>query len=1147
MRRETETGAASKPHKRRFRLRPLALLAGLFGLAALIGGGGFATVGWLLSRGPIESAFLTERIAEAVSRRLGDGFQVDIRTLRLIRDDDGLVLEGDGVTVRDGTGTSVVAAPRVVVGFDGRSLLRFDPVPREVEFVGLSVALTILPDGAVSVSAVQGLSDAPPAPAERATDAAPLRVSSFVDAFAAPKGALAILERAGLRDGSLVIDDRRNGRTASYSDLSMVYSRPAPGESRMALRARGPNGRWGASVLVRGLPGEARTVEAALQDVAVSELLGFAHRGGLPVHTDMPLSFELTASLAADDRLTALEGVITGGSAQILIDDPHMKPIAVDRVGGRFGLDADGGRLEISELDLVGAGLRMRAKGWVEVPRDAAAGWRFSMASDDAAVSSVFGNAPAVRLTRLALDGVVSPGFTGIELERAEFGGPEVDIALSASLGRTTSHDGLALKLRAARMPTHAVLALWPSFAAPDTRRYFGENLEGGTVDRLTYDVNFSPDVLRDAFSPRPLPDDAVRLEVAVSGGVLRPAPGLPVLAEIAAEGVVTGRTATVRFPRASAKLGPAGTLLLTEGSFRVDDTSGHPAVAAVGFRMRGGAEAFAALLRADALRGVTGGATPEPSGIKGQTDSRIAVSLPLVAKPAPDAVKATAQGVLTNIAVERLVAKEKLESPSLAYAYDAGRLSVKGEARIGGIPAVIDLVQRAGATDPDYAVTLTIDDAVRVKRGLKSAGLISGPVVLKAVSRDGTAKGWATVEADFSKAAITGLLPTWAKPAGKAAKATLRMRQVGEDRFELADIVLDGGNGLVVRGEGEVAADGSINVARLSQVRLSPGDDMKVEIDRGATGAKMTVRATALDARPFLKSAFAPAGGPSGVSFGDLDLDLKATALQGFSGEVLNGAELRLATRTGDVRDFRLAGRLGRSAVSGQMARSEAGSPAMVVESADAGAFLRYIDLYRRMVGGAMLMQVSASSEPLDGLLVVQNFSLRNEPALTGVSNVPENKSGRALLEDASNVSFTKLRAEFARSGNGLLTLSDAVMWGPTLGGTLEGTMDFGREKVDMTGTFVPAYGLNNIPNKVPIFGLLFGGANEGLFAVNFRITGSPANPVVTFNPLSAVAPGFLRKFFGAGRPDGAGTPVETDATAKPAPKAPPATTPKR
>jgi hypothetical protein len=107
-------------------------------------------------------------------------------------------------------------------------------------------------------------------------------------------------------------------------------------------------------------------------------------------------------------------------------------------------------------------------------------------------------------------------------------------------------------------------------------------------------------------------------------------------------------------------------------------------------------------------------------------------------------------------------------------------------------------------------------------------------------------------------------------------------------------------------------------------------------------------------------------------------------------------------------------------------------------------------------------------------------------------------------------------MRAGFT-AGGGRLDIRDGTMWGAAVGGTLEGTLDFSRDKVDLSGTFVPAYGINNALNRVPIVGtLLGGGQNEGLFAVNFRITGRVTQPAVSINPLSAVAPGVLRKFFG-------------------------------
>ena len=79
----------------------------------------------------------------------------------------------------------------------------------------------------------------------------------------------------------------------------------------------------------------------------------------------------------------------------------------------------------------------------------------------------------------------------------------------------------------------------------------------------------------------------------------------------------------------------------------------------------------------------------------------------------------------------------------------------------------------------------------------------------------------------------------------------------------------------------------------------------------------------------------------------------------------------------------------------------------------------------------------------------------------------------------------------------------------------TIEGHIDYAANDVRMRGTFVPLYGLNNMFGQIPIFGLFLGGSNEGLLGVTYEVVGPPGAPVLRVNPISAVAPGLLRKFF--------------------------------
>jgi hypothetical protein len=67
---------------------------------------------------------------------------------------------------------------------------------------------------------------------------------------------------------------------------------------------------------------------------------------------------------------------------------------------------------------------------------------------------------------------------------------------------------------------------------------------------------------------------------------------------------------------------------------------------------------------------------------------------------------------------------------------------------------------------------------------------------------------------------------------------------------------------------------------------------------------------------------------------------------------------------------------------------------------------------------------------------------------------------------------------------------------------------------QVRMSGTIIPMYGLMNMFGRIPVLGVLMGGgSNEGLFGVTYEVVGSPGQPVLRINPISAILPGVTRK----------------------------------
>ena len=147
----------------------------------------------------------------------------------------------------------------------------------------------------------------------------------------------------------------------------------------------------------------------------------------------------------------------------------------------------------------------------------------------------------------------------------------------------------------------------------------------------------------------------------------------------------------------------------------------------------------------------------------------------------------------------------------------------------------------------------------------------------------------------------------------------------------------------------------------------------------------------------------------------------------------------------------------------------------------------------------------------------------LRDEPAIRRLVaqstelSAPGQDADAARKINAGAVDFKRLKVNFNREGS-RLDLRDTTMYGPDIGLSVDGWLDYSHDRVAMNGTFVPAFALNNLFAQIPVLGIFLGGkSNEGLLAITFRITGTTSSPTLSINPLSAVTPGFLRNIFGA------------------------------
>ena len=275
-------------------------------------------------------------------------------------------------------------------------------------------------------------------------------------------------------------------------------------------------------------------------------------------------------------------------------------------------------------------------------------------------------------------------------------------------------------------------------------------------------------------------------------------------------------------------------------------------------------------------------------------------------------------------------------------------------------------------------------------------------------------------------------------------------------------------------------------------------------------------MRGDVYDGRNFIKTAMGGPADPKIKARIPISISTSRSAWSpGNNGETVRGLDWRMSRRSGKVRTFSLNAKIGRDTpLIGEMrTRINNGKPVLYFETNDAGALFRFTDIYQRMVGGQMWVGMDPPTQdgsPQEGIINVSAFSIRGESTLDRVvSNAPN------AVPSSNNIDFSQARADFTRAP-GRMTLRDGVLRGPMLGATVEGNIDYARDQVhDARHARAALRAQQHVrpdPDRRPV-----PRRRQQRRHVRHHLRGRrhhrQSAPVV--NPISAIAPGVLRKFF--------------------------------
>ncbi len=834
-----------------------------------------------------------------------------------------------------------------------------------------------------------------------------------------------------------------------------------------------------------------------------------------------PFARKITAAIRI-----SLDGSKTTGqpgsiNSELAIDDFVLETVKDERQNSTLRvtatLDEGAGKLEIENIVADIGKAHLELHGAIQPAPEAQSLkpiYRYELVSDGSRITAADSpERPIGVLARLA--GIIDlpeGRITADELGVRTTGGEVIgNGALVFPGGKTPA---AFLNIQVPKMPVAHAKQLWPWKAADGARSWVLDNVFGGEVRDSWLEMSTVAGRFGDAF---PFTADEVSGHFKIFGTRFDTAGEIPPVRD--ANGTVDfgGTNVTIRLSSGTAYMPSGRTVDAANGEFRINAAI-KPLVGALEIDVAGNADAVAELATYDPInadRYIELG----PDDFTGTVTGHVGGNIPLQAVPDREALSWRVALDYSGLAVAKPFGGQELSDATGSIVVDPQTATIRAKGKLNGLPAEFSLAEPLDGDDNrrKLDLKLELDDKVRAEVAPQLNTVVSGPVVVDIKEAD---DGSQTLHADVTKATLSFPWAGWTKGPGIPGKASFRLRDDGEIT-RLTDIRLEG-KSFFLSGSA-ILNKGDIQSAQFSGVKLNRDDSFDLSIKRDGRGYDMSVKGERIDARSLIKQFLSDVEEASeGLDDVPVRLTAKARQVRGFGNEIVSDVDI-VYSGTGS----RASGlQISATTASGQRfaVRQEGaqGARTVTMQSADAGAILRFLDIYGNMQGGSIdLRMTGADGEPLRGQIDARDFWVVNEPRLEALVSTAPDGDDRSLSQAVKrdiDVSKAKFEQGFARieKGNGYLAIADGVLRGPLIGSTFQGHLYDANGNMSLTGTFMPAYGLNRLFADIPVVGLILGnGRDRGLIGITYKLSGDAKSPKLLVNPISIIAPGIFRSIF--------------------------------
>jgi hypothetical protein len=1120
----------------------LVLALAIFGVGAAL---------WRLSSGPVTLDYFRND-AETMLRQAFDGDLVSLGQLEARFDPDArtLVVLARDVAVAEANGEVIARAPLIEAGLAVDSLLfgRIEPV--QVNIVGGSVSVVRRADGAVGAGLgnVDRVALSARPPARGGDDSAAL--FQLLENPARSGGLLGRLRQLRIENAAVRLVDEISGIAWLVDDAGVTLDRD---ESRILAEI---DGRVATSAgyaplsirLEAGASLNSLLLEARAENLALSAVAPDNGPASALQALDAPLSFDLVVNALRDTGIRTASLDLFVGDGEIM---QAGESTVFNGAALRASFDPIEGQLRIYEgridSELISASVTGLLSDIGQYVGVLPTRWRFDLdfGAGFVDMGPVFERPP--RWAGFAVEGLIDVAERRAELDQLVADLGPVIARLSGDASLTQSEDGRWLPNLRLSGPIEGdvqpdlVLSYWPVDLAEGAREWIGQGILGGRF----YNAQFALDLEADSVLAGRLPNDKMSLSFDYEDARVRYISTMSEITGARGSAVLRGNAFEARLDS-----GQIGDIEVYGGVVDMPRLNPKGATATYSGFARGRATDLLQLIDEEPL-GFPTAYGVDPTLIGGEGVVRFEIQRAMLSDVDPDDILFQIIGDFEG--VNQVIPGTDLELVDgvVHIEADQNTLMAQGDATLLDAPVHIEWEEdfRAAEDLPSTTFTIAAELGARTldRFGVPARRFLTGTVGIEARARsNGLEIASIDIDADLTNAALEAPGGVWFKDVGTPGSAGLTLSTNEQGNFLLEEVVASAA-GLAIEAAAEIAPGGRLVEADIHTVHIDDFVDISGRLAAPSEpGNPFIARLTGsyLDAREIIPNLLAAnaqteeAGsddpGTEAASAEDasagadatgedrnvpLSLTLDLGRLVAADDTILDDFSVIWRGEEAGVRAFSVAGNSPDGPFHASFgAPVEGAAREFRVEAQSAQRLLALFGQSTYIRGGQLSVLGEAPPLGVDGPLTarveVDQLTLVGVPVLARIL-AAGSFDGLSRLLSGQGISFDRVDADIMFE-DGLLTIGEARAAGESLGVTAAGTVDFDARTAAIDGNLAPSYVLNSLFGELPVIGeLLVSRPGEGIIGITYSVEG-PFDALTVFaNPLSAFAPGVLRRIF--------------------------------